>query len=151
MTAGRPPILSLRQRILLGAECERRWRELQEKTAEEKRQQQPATQAIRSAQGRASLMMPVKSRRSAAGKALIEEIAADIDDALANRQPVQFLGVSSPRWGTNKRPWGQKNQIVAEMIEWCAQQFSVKAKPRLITECWADYRELCAAEPQPET
>ena len=130
MMAGRKQVLSLRQRIVVGAECERLWRKLAEESAWARYENQPETIALRTEQ-RADLI-PVGLRRRS--QESLAEIKADIEDALDGRG--RFVSIPI------KRPKGRRALVIKKAIGWCRRKYRIDITARRAEACWKEYRQF---------
>jgi hypothetical protein len=118
------------EKLLIGAECERRWDELAEREALERYGADQVTQAIRLEQSRADLI-PEKLRRSA--KDTLADIKEDIDDITGGARRVTI---------PIKRPYGSRASIIAEVITFVGQTYGVHVSVSQVTESWKHWNKL---------
>jgi hypothetical protein len=139
--AGRKPALSFFQEIAVGGECERLWLALADRKALAQHDRQIRALGIRDEQGRLNRIplplrkMPQEEKR---GDGLtvsetLAEVSQEIDIALAAGRLVSI---------PLKRPRSSHAKIIARVIEWCVQNYSIKITTRRTEHCWKKFRSL---------
>src|SRR5712691_8357915 len=103
--AGRKRVLSWRQRIAVGAECERLWQEAVESRARAHYEQDPRVREIRLEQSRTGLI-PLSLKKTT-GKLSLLEIEDEIETILDGRSRLVSIPV--------KRPWGTRPRIIEDV------------------------------------
>lgn len=118
------------EKLLIGAECERRWDDLAEREAIERHNALPENQAIVQEQARAELI-PKRLRRSA--KESIRDISESIDEITGGARRVSI---------PIKRPYGAKPKIIAEVIAYVNERFDVTVSASQVSESWKEWSKF---------
>ncbi|MCK1304713.1 MULTISPECIES: hypothetical protein [unclassified Bradyrhizobium] len=118
------------EKLLIGAECERRWDELGEREAIERYEALPETKAIRLEQSSTELI-PTHLRRSSRQR--LKDISEDIDDITEGARRVTI---------PIKRPYGAKPQIIADVIAYVAETYGIRISAGQVSESWKEWSKF---------
>jgi hypothetical protein len=121
--------LSPYEKLLIGAECQRRWDELAERLAIEQYEALPTTKQIRAEQARTH-MIPVKlrSRPTAITKETLTDVRESIDDLVGHKGRRVTVGI--------KRPHGARPQLIRDVVAWVAEQHKRSVSESQVRESW---------------
>lgn len=143
--AGRPPELSMRQRMRIGAQCERLWRR-EQKTADDNAIE-GATRHVQQQWDKAR-KIPVANRKSWQASGDFDDYLDDVRGALQqdqgidlvedNSEPARIIAVPVGR-AKGKKGAGIRNSILAQV-----EQENEIVSSR-VDRCWKEFRSVAKA------
>jgi hypothetical protein len=132
VSRGRKPILTPREKLVVGGECERLWQALAEQQAMATHRARPHLRDVKKIQAELA-SAPVASRSSRVWRDTVRQASSDIAEIFSDveTQPIRL-----------KRPYGKRNEILDAAIEWCAATYGKTISRRRAQDCWDTFSAM---------
>lgn len=142
--AGRKLLLTAIQRMEIGANCEKEWKELYIAAEEKARAELPQASGIDDLI-REINEIPVGERKSAETQLQVEDHAKDLQYLLDHQARLISPELEGSRILPRvqpKRPYGAKKAVIASAATHFTAAFGVEVKPSIVKKCWDEWREI---------